>query len=145
MLPLGRHGFLDGYNTVKLVRVVAPHFVAGFETDGIVRRTASILKVMRGWTDERARKYITRKGWKASVVPEQMRMELEIPKTTHNIRGNEMKHAPTYTDLPKKLEGESHEDHWKRVQRWLAGEDVRSKVDLREWTGSPPFHLNREK
>jgi len=57
---------------VKLVRVVAPHFVAGFETDGIVRRTAPILKVLRGWTDDRARKYIVRKGWRASVVPEQI-------------------------------------------------------------------------
>lgn len=61
---------------MKLVRVVAPHFVAGFETDGIVRRTAPILKVLRGWDDERARRYIARKGWKASVVPEQMVLEL---------------------------------------------------------------------
>jgi len=61
---------------VKLVRVVAPHFVAGFETDGVVRRTAPILKVLRGWTDERARKYIQRKGWKASVMSQQMKLEL---------------------------------------------------------------------
>jgi hypothetical protein len=59
----------------KLVRVVAPHFVAGFESDGIIRRTAPILKQMRGWTDDRARKYMARKGWKASVLPEQRRME----------------------------------------------------------------------
>lgn len=57
---------------MKLVRVVAPHFVAGFETDGIVRRTAPILKTLRGMTEERARAYIKRKGWKASVVPEQL-------------------------------------------------------------------------
>lgn len=60
---------------VKLVRVVAPHFVAGFETDGVVRRTAPILKRMLGMDDERARKYIKRKGWKASVVPEQAAFE----------------------------------------------------------------------
>ena len=62
---------------MKLVRVVAPHFVAGFETDGIVRRTAPILKRMLGWTDDRARKYISRKGWRASVVPEQIAFSFE--------------------------------------------------------------------
>jgi hypothetical protein len=61
---------------VKLVRVVAPHFVAGFETDGIVRRTAPILKRLKGKTDKEARAFIARKGWKASVVPDQMRLEL---------------------------------------------------------------------
>jgi len=60
---------------VKLVRVVAPHFVAGFETDGIVRRTAPILKNLRGWTDDRARKYIQRKGWKASIVDPQRKLD----------------------------------------------------------------------
>ena len=62
---------------MKLVRVVAPHFVAGFETDGIVRRTAPILKRMHGWTDDRARKYISRKGWRASIVPEQIAFSFE--------------------------------------------------------------------
>jgi hypothetical protein len=41
---------------MRLVRVVAPHFVAGFETDGIVRREAPILSRMVGWPDERARR-----------------------------------------------------------------------------------------
>jgi hypothetical protein len=54
---------------VRLVRVVAPHFVAGFETDGIVRRAAPILRYLVGWPDERAREYIARKQWKASVCP----------------------------------------------------------------------------
>ena len=53
---------------MTLVRVVAPTFVAGFETDGIVRRAAPILKYMIGWNDERARAYIKSRGWKASVV-----------------------------------------------------------------------------
>lgn len=61
---------------IKLVRVVAPRFVAGFETDGIVRRTAPILKVMRGWPDERARGYMRRKGWKASVLSDQCKLDL---------------------------------------------------------------------
>jgi hypothetical protein len=56
---------------MRLIRVVAPHFVAGFETDGIVRRTAPILKNMLGMTDEQGRRFIAmmkKKGWKASVV-----------------------------------------------------------------------------
>lgn len=55
---------------MRLVRIVAPHFVAGFETDGVVRRAAPILAYMVGWTDERARSYIAKKGWKASLVPQ---------------------------------------------------------------------------
>lgn len=51
-----------------LVRVVAPHFVAGFETDGIVRRAAPILKYLIGKTDDQARAYFRSKGWKASKV-----------------------------------------------------------------------------
>lgn len=62
---------------MNLVRVVAPHFVAAFETDGIVRRTAPILKRMFGWTDDRARKYIASKGWRASIVPEQIAFTFE--------------------------------------------------------------------
>jgi len=53
---------------MTLVRVVAPHFVAGFETDGIVRRAAPIIKYLVGKTDNQARSYIASKGWKASVV-----------------------------------------------------------------------------
>jgi hypothetical protein len=40
---------------VKLIRVVAPHFVAGFESDGIVRRAAPILKRLVGKSDDYAR------------------------------------------------------------------------------------------
>lgn len=53
---------------MNLVRVVAPHFVAGFESDGTVRRAAPILKQMTGWSDERARQYIASKGWKATII-----------------------------------------------------------------------------
>jgi hypothetical protein len=55
---------------ITLVRVVAPHFVAGFESDGTVRKAAPILKYMVGWTDDQAREYIAKKGWRASVVRE---------------------------------------------------------------------------
>lgn len=53
---------------MKLVRVVAPHFVAGFETDGIVRRAAPILKRLVGLTDDEARAVILKMGWRASVI-----------------------------------------------------------------------------
>lgn len=55
---------------MRLIRVVAPHFVAAFETDGTVRRTAPILKMLRGLTDANARQLIKGRGWKASVVDE---------------------------------------------------------------------------
>lgn len=52
-----------------LVRVTAPHFVAGFETDGkTVRRAAPIMRYLVGKTEDEARAYIQQKGWKASVV-----------------------------------------------------------------------------
>lgn len=54
---------------LQLVRVVAPHFVAGFETDGVVRRAAPILRYLVGKTNDEARAYIARKGWRASIVP----------------------------------------------------------------------------
>jgi hypothetical protein len=53
---------------MKLVRVVADHFVAGFESDGTVRIAAPILKYMLGWSDDRARAYIAGKGWRASII-----------------------------------------------------------------------------
>ena len=53
---------------MRLVRIVAPHFVAGFETDGVVRRAAPIIKYLIGKTDEQAREYITSKSWVASVI-----------------------------------------------------------------------------
>lgn len=56
---------------MKLVRVVAPkRFVAAFETDGIVRRAAPILKRLVGKTDEVAREIIRREGWRAAVIEE---------------------------------------------------------------------------
>lgn len=53
---------------MRLVRVIGPHFVAGFETDGIVRRAAPILKYLIGKTDTEARAYIHSKGWIASKL-----------------------------------------------------------------------------
>jgi DUF1009 family protein len=57
---------------VKLVRVVAPHFVAGFESDGTkVVRAAPILKKLIGKSETYARETIARYGWKASVIDNQ--------------------------------------------------------------------------
>ncbi len=53
---------------MTLIRIVAPHFVAGFETDGTIRRAAPIIKYMTGWDNGKARKYIHDKGWYAHVV-----------------------------------------------------------------------------
>jgi hypothetical protein len=47
-----------------LVRIVAPHFVAGVEADnGRVVRAAPILHYMLGWTGGRLASYCARKGW----------------------------------------------------------------------------------
>jgi hypothetical protein len=58
--------------TMRLVRVVCDDsrpFVAGFETDGVVRRSAPILRrSLIGKTDSEARKIIARMGWRANVV-----------------------------------------------------------------------------
>jgi hypothetical protein len=53
---------------MTLVRVVAPHFVAGFETDGVVRCASPTIKCLVGKTDDQARAYIKIKGWKASII-----------------------------------------------------------------------------
>lgn len=61
---------------MKLVRVVAPHFVAGFESDGSrVVLAAPILKYLVGKSEAYARHYIKQKGWTANVcaVPSQDR------------------------------------------------------------------------
>jgi hypothetical protein len=52
----------------QLVRVVGPDFVAAFESDGVVRRAAPILKALVGMTDDEARAYIAAQGWQASIV-----------------------------------------------------------------------------
>ena len=61
-----------GHVTSKLtlIRIVAPHFEAGLETGGVVRRAAPILHYMVGCPDDRVRAYVKEQGWKASVVAE---------------------------------------------------------------------------
>jgi hypothetical protein len=56
-----------------------------------------------------------------------------------------MKQAPTITDFPPKLSGETEKAYWKRVEEAMCGDNIRSRADLKEWTGSPPFHLGSNK
>jgi hypothetical protein len=54
---------------VKLVQVKAPHFTAGFVTDGTsVIEAAPILKYLIGKTEAYARHYLKQKGWSTNVV-----------------------------------------------------------------------------
>lgn len=49
---------------MTLLRIVAPHFVAGVFTDGaLVRDAAPILAYMVGWTRAQFATYVRRKGW----------------------------------------------------------------------------------
>lgn len=55
---------------MTLVRIVAPHFVAGLVLDDRdqVIEAAPILRYMRGYTADALRAYVARKGWCASRV-----------------------------------------------------------------------------
>jgi len=54
---------------MKLVQVKAPHFTAGFVSDGThITEAAPILKYLVGKTEAWARHYLKQKGWTASVV-----------------------------------------------------------------------------
>lgn len=48
---------------MKLFRVVAPHFVAGYLVTHKVQRTAPILKILRGMSAIEAFNYCIRRGW----------------------------------------------------------------------------------
>jgi hypothetical protein len=47
------------------------------------------------------------------------------------------KQLPKYMDFPP---GTTIKD----IMAWIRDDNVRSKTDLRDWTGSPKFHLNVE-
>lgn len=47
-----------------LIRIEAPHFVAGVVLEnGRVTRTAPIVKYMKGWTEAHIRHYCVTKDW----------------------------------------------------------------------------------
>lgn len=53
---------------MKLVRILAPHFVAEVVADSVVRECAPILAYMRGWNGRQVADYCKRKGWQWEVV-----------------------------------------------------------------------------
>jgi hypothetical protein len=61
-----------------LIRVVAPHFVAGaiFGEDGRVQRAAPILKWSVGMTEDELRAEIKRRGYTATIVRTLTRPEI---------------------------------------------------------------------
>jgi hypothetical protein len=57
---------------MKLVRVVAPHFVAGFISDGekVVRAAPILSRRFIGLSEDRARKVIEHFRWEAHIIDE---------------------------------------------------------------------------
>jgi hypothetical protein len=56
----------------KLVRVVAPHFVAGIDiANGKCTEAAPILAWAKGRSADDLRTYFKKKGWQASVIDPQ--------------------------------------------------------------------------
>jgi hypothetical protein len=53
-----------------LFQIRAPHFTAGYETDGdgLVAVTAPIIKYMKGWEQGRVWLYVVSKGWDVQHV-----------------------------------------------------------------------------
>lgn len=53
-----------------LVRIVAPHFVAGVigQRNGAVITAAPIVRYMVGWTGDQVAAYCSRKGWACERV-----------------------------------------------------------------------------
>jgi len=48
-----------------MLRIVAPHFVAGIVRGGMV---APIIRYMKGWTRAKIEAYCRRKGWTVEVM-----------------------------------------------------------------------------
>jgi hypothetical protein len=49
-----------------LVRIKAPHFVAGYDTE--TGNIAPIISYMKGWDVTRVRQYCKRKGWQVEEI-----------------------------------------------------------------------------
>ena len=51
------------------MRIIAPDFVATFETaDGVVRRADSAIAYLVGWTDDEVREFVYSKSWHAAII-----------------------------------------------------------------------------
>ncbi len=54
---------------MTLIRIVAPHFVAGVVIDGnCLIRLAPIVHYMHSWSASRAKEYCEQKGWAWEVL-----------------------------------------------------------------------------
>ena len=52
----------------NLIRIIAPHFVAGAEMrKGVVTNCAPIIKYMKGWSYRRVQSYCKYKKWEYEV------------------------------------------------------------------------------
>lgn len=49
-----------------MLRIIAPHFVAGIVRGGAA---APIIKYMKGWTLAQIKSYCAKKNWKIEVMP----------------------------------------------------------------------------
>ena len=59
-----------------MLRIVAPHFVAGWSP----QRVAPILAYMRGWPTQRVQRYCRLKGWQCERVD----TRLKVPRNGNN-------------------------------------------------------------
>lgn len=63
-----------------LVRIVSDHFAAGIVVkDDKVILAAPILKYMTGWSSDRVRQYVSKKGWGAFVVKRPNLVPFDMP------------------------------------------------------------------
>jgi hypothetical protein len=54
---------------LTVVRIIAPDFVATFETaDGVVRRADSAIAYLVGWTDDEVHELTYSKSWHAAII-----------------------------------------------------------------------------
>ena len=54
---------------LTVVRIVAPDFVATFETvNGVVRRADPAIAYLVGWTDDEVREFVYSKSWHAAII-----------------------------------------------------------------------------
>lgn len=53
-----------------MIRIVAPHFVAGVVLADQVERAAPIVKYMIGWNAGKVRNYARSKGWQTQILEE---------------------------------------------------------------------------
>jgi len=61
-----RQGRTRGKGQLMLLRITAPHFVAGMDTE--TRECAPIINYMKMWTIGGIKSYCEKKGWKCEKI-----------------------------------------------------------------------------